>query len=185
MTGEVFPPNWPDGPFDVIVADPPWRHVAWSEKGQNRAPVRHYKVQPLDWICSLPVEWCAAKNCMLMLWITGPHLARGDHLPVMKAWGFKGKEASHGVERKHRSPGSIGGHGSEAGNSGGVKKGKRMARRLGGFTTTTRNLDVISVDAERGLLIVKGTVPGPNRGIVTVREAVRLNRRKQTAVKAG
>ena len=40
----------------------------------------------------------------------------------MKAWGFKGKEASHGVERKHRSPGSIGGHGSEAGNSGGVKK---------------------------------------------------------------
>ena len=103
----------------------------------------------------------------------------------MKAWGFKGKEASHGVERKHRSPGSIGGHGSEAGNSGGVKKGKRMARRLGGFTTTTRNLDVISVDAERGLLIVKGTVPGPNRGIVTVREAVRLNRRKQTAVKAG
>jgi large subunit ribosomal protein L3 len=66
-----------------------------------------------------------------------------------------------------------------------VKKGKRMARRLGGFTTTTRNLDVISVDAERGLLIVKGTVPGPNRGIVTVREAVRLNRRKQTAVKAG
>ena len=43
----------------------------------------------------------------------------------MKAWGFKGKEASHGVERKHRSPGSIGGHGSEAGNSGGVKKGKR------------------------------------------------------------
>ena len=103
----------------------------------------------------------------------------------MKAWGFKGKEASHGVERKHRSPGSIGGHGSEAGNSGGVKKGKRMARRLGGFTTTTRNLDVISVDAERGLLIVKGTVPGPNRGIVTVREAVRLNRRKQAAVKAG
>ena len=104
---------------------------------------------------------------------------------LKKAWGFKGKEASHGVERKHRSPGSIGGHGSEAGNSGGVKKGKRMARRLGGFTTTTRNLDVISVDAERGLLIVKGTVPGPNRGIVTVREAVRLNRRKQTAVKAG
>ena len=60
-----------------------------------------------------------------------------------------------------------------------------MARRLGGFTTTTRNLDVISVDAERGLLIFKGTVPGPNRGIVTVREAVRLNRRKQAAVKAG
>lgn len=89
MTGEVFPPNWPDGPFDVIVADPPWRHVAWSDKGQGRAPVRHYKVQPLDWICSLPVEWCAAKNCLLMLWITGPHLARGDHLPVMKAWGFK------------------------------------------------------------------------------------------------
>ncbi|MDP7400845.1 MAG: 50S ribosomal protein L3, partial [Phycisphaerales bacterium] len=103
----------------------------------------------------------------------------------MKACCFICKEASHGVERKHRSPGSIGGHGSEAGNSGGVKKGKRMARRLGGFTTTTRNLDVVSVDAERGLLIVKGTVPGPNRGIVTVREAVRLNRRKQTAVKAG
>ena len=59
-----------------------------------------------------------------------------------------------------------------------------MARRLGGFTTTTRNLDVISVDAERGLYR-QGHVPYPNRGIVTVREAVRLNRRKQTAVKAG
>lgn len=82
-------PTFPSGPFDVIVADPPWTHAAWSGRGLGRSPIRHYKVQPLDWICSLPVEFAAARHAHLMLWITGPHLAAGHHISVLSAWGFK------------------------------------------------------------------------------------------------
>lgn len=84
-------PHWPEGPFDVIAADPPWTHDAWTKRVDvlnTRAPARHYKTQSLDWICRLPVEFSAAKDCHLFLWITGPHLARGDHLKVLAAWGF-------------------------------------------------------------------------------------------------
>lgn len=84
-------PHWPEGPFDVIAADPPWTHDAWSKRDlpvNTRAPGRHYQTQHLDWICSLPVEFSAAKNSHLFLWIPAPHLARGDHLIVLKAWGF-------------------------------------------------------------------------------------------------
>lgn len=96
----------------------------------------------------------------------------------MKRHGFKGQLASHGVERKHRSPGSIGGHGSEAGGPGRIKKGKRMAGRLGFERVTTRSLDVFQIDAERNLMLVKGPVPGANKGLVFVRPAVRLYKGK-------
>ncbi|MEL6329332.1 MAG: 50S ribosomal protein L3 [Planctomycetota bacterium] len=92
----------------------------------------------------------------------------------MKRHGFKGQLASHGVERKHRSPGSIGGHGSNAGKSGRPKKGKKMAGHMGDERVTVRNLDVVRIDAENNLLLVKGPVPGPNKGTVMVRPAVRL-----------
>ena len=99
----------------------------------------------------------------------------------MKRHGFAGLEASHGVERKHRSPGSIGGHGSNAGKAGRIKKGKKMAGRMGGERVTVRSAHVVKVDAENGLLLVKGPVPGPNKGWVEVRPAIRLNRSKQLA----
>jgi len=92
----------------------------------------------------------------------------------MKRYGFKGQLASHGVERKHRSPGSIGGHGSNAGKSGRPKKGKRMAGHLGDVRVTVRSLDVVRIDAERNLMLVKGPVPGANKGLVAVRTATRL-----------
>ncbi len=98
---------------------------------------------------------------------------------VMKRYGFKGQQASHGVERKHRSPGSIGGHATNRGFSGKLKKGKRMSGRLGDERVTVRSLDVVRVDKDRNLLLVKGPVPGPNKGIVQVRNAVRLNTSKQ------
>ncbi len=88
---------------------------------------------------------------------------------VMKRHGFAGKPASHGTERKHRSPGSIGG----CSTPGRVFKGLRMAGRMGHARTTTQNLTVHSVDAERGLLLVKGAVPGPTGGLVLVRSAVK------------
>ncbi|RMH13884.1 MAG: 50S ribosomal protein L3 [Planctomycetota bacterium] len=101
----------------------------------------------------------------------------------MKRHGFKGQLASHGVERKHRSPGSIGGHASNAGKAGRIKKGKKMAGQLGNARVTARSLDVVKVDAERNLILVKGPVPGHNKATVMVRPAVRLNRGKAKRLK--
>src|SRR5213593_3419056 len=80
---------------------------------------------------------------------------------VMKRHGFKGLGASHGTQRKHRSPGSIGG----CATPGRVFKGLRMAGRHGNARTTVQNLTVHAIDAEKGLLLIKGAVPGPNGGL--------------------
>lgn len=102
---------------------------------------------------------------------------------VMKRHNFKGQQATHGVERKHRSPGSIGGHATNRGHSGKLKKGKRMAGRMGDERVTVRSLPVVKIDSERNLLLVKGPVPGANGGLVEVRPAIRLNRSKGKAAK--
>lgn len=88
---------------------------------------------------------------------------------VMKRHGFHGLRASHGVERKHRSPGSIGG----CATPGRVFKGMKMAGRMGGVRVTTQNLTVHAVDAEKGLLLIKGAVPGPAGGLVLVKTAAK------------
>jgi large subunit ribosomal protein L3 len=88
---------------------------------------------------------------------------------VMKRHGFSGVGASHGAHRNHRKPGSIGG----AATPSRVFKGLRMAGRLGNSRQTTQNLRVHAVDAEKGLLLVAGAVPGPKGGIVVVRTAVK------------
>jgi large subunit ribosomal protein L3 len=88
---------------------------------------------------------------------------------VMKRHGFSGVGASHGAHRNHRKPGSIGG----ASTPSRVFKGLRMAGRMGHVRQTTQNLTVHAVDAERGLLLVKGAVPGPKGGVVLVRSAVK------------
>jgi large subunit ribosomal protein L3 len=88
---------------------------------------------------------------------------------VMKRHGFSGVSASHGAHRNHRKPGSIGG----ASTPSRVFKGLRMAGRMGAARQTTQNLTVHAVDAEKGLLLLKGAVPGPKRGVVVVRTAVK------------
>jgi large subunit ribosomal protein L3 len=88
---------------------------------------------------------------------------------VMKRHGFKGLGASHGTQRKHRAPGSIGG----CATPGRVFKGVRMAGRMGGVRTSALNLTLHGVDADRGLLLIKGAVPGPAGGLVLVRSAVK------------
>ncbi|MBX3385905.1 MAG: 50S ribosomal protein L3 [Phycisphaeraceae bacterium] len=103
---------------------------------------------------------------------------------TMKRHGFKGLFASHGTERKHRSPGSIGGLCSNRGFGGGLKKGKRMAGHMGDVRVTARSLDVVRVVEDRNLILVKGAVPGANNGFVMVRPAVRLNRAKTKKVAA-
>ncbi|MGI5127364.1 50S ribosomal protein L3 [Pseudonocardia sp. CA-107938] len=88
---------------------------------------------------------------------------------VMKRHGFHGLGNSHGVQRKHRSPGSIGG----CATPGRVFKGLKMAGRMGHETVTTQNLTVHRVDAERGLLLIKGAVPGPRGGLLFVKSAAK------------
>jgi large subunit ribosomal protein L3 len=109
--------------------------------------------------------------------VTGVSKGKG-FAGVMKRHRFKGLCASHGTERKHRSGGSIGGHATDLGTGPKVKKGKRMAGRMGGGRVTIRSLDVVSIDPDRHLMIIKGAVPGPNRGLVFIRDAKRLYRSK-------
>ncbi|HRW40616.1 MAG TPA: 50S ribosomal protein L3 [Microthrixaceae bacterium] len=113
--------------------------------------------------------------------ITVAELADGDKIDVtavskgkgfagaMKRHGFKGQKASHGAHRIHRAPGSIG----QCATPARVFKGQRMAGRMGGEKVTTMNLTVVSADAERNLLLVKGAVPGPKGGLVLVRNAAK------------
>jgi large subunit ribosomal protein L3 len=103
---------------------------------------------------------------------------------VMKLYHFKGLCASHGTERKHRSPGSIGSHGTDRGHGAKIKKGKRMASRMGNERVTVRSLDVVSADPEKNLLLVKGAVPGAPEGMLVIRPSTRLYKRK-ARVQAG
>ena len=88
---------------------------------------------------------------------------------VMKRHGFAGVGASHGAHRNHRKPGSIGG----CATPGRVFKGLRMAGHMGVETVTTQNLTVHAVDADKGVILVKGAVPGPKGGLVVVRSAAK------------
>jgi len=84
---------------------------------------------------------------------------------VMKRHGFAGVSASHGAHRNHRKPGSIGG----CATPGRVFKGMRMAGRMGVARQSTQNLTIHAIDAENGLILIKGAVPGPKGGLVLVK----------------
>lgn len=90
---------------------------------------------------------------------------------VMKRHNFAGQSASHGVHRVHRAPGSIGACATPAR----VFKGMPMAGRMGAERTTVLNLDIVKVDAERGLAMLGGSVPGSKGSVVLVRRAVKAN----------
>ena len=100
--------------------------------------------------------------------VTGTTKGKGT-AGVMKRHGFSGLGAAHGTQRKHRSPGSIGG----CATPGRVFKGVRMSGRMGHITQTTQNLRVHKVDTENGLLLIKGAIPGPKGSVVLVRTAVK------------
>jgi large subunit ribosomal protein L3 len=90
---------------------------------------------------------------------------------VMKRHGFGGQPASHGTERKHRSPGSIASHASNAGTGPKIKKGKRMSGRMGDVRCTSRNHRLVGVDTENGLLLIRGALPGANGGYLMIRKS--------------
>lgn len=109
--------------------------------------------------------------------VTGQSKGKGFQ-GTMVRWNFKGMCASHGTERKHRSPGSIGGGGTDRGVGPKLKKGKKMSGHMGDERVTIRSLDVVSIDAEKNLLVVKGAVPGASDGYLFIKTPTRLYKRK-------
>jgi len=100
--------------------------------------------------------------------VTGTSKGKG-YAGVMKRHGFAGVGASHGAHRNHRKPGSIG----ACATPGRVFKGTRMAGRMGTDTVTTQNVTVHAVDVEKGLILLKGAVPGPKGGLIVIRSAAK------------
>jgi large subunit ribosomal protein L3 len=100
--------------------------------------------------------------------VTGTSRGKG-FAGVMKRHGFHGLRASHGVQRKHRSPGSIGG----CATPGRVFKGMKMAGRMGSERVTTQGLTIQGVDVEKGYILIKGAVPGPRNGVVLIRTSAK------------
>jgi large subunit ribosomal protein L3 len=100
--------------------------------------------------------------------VTGKSKGKG-YAGVMKRHNFRGLGASHGTQRKHRSPGSIGG----CATPGRVFKGLRMAGRMGNARTTIQSLKIHAVDAEKGLILIKGAIPGANGSLVLIRTAAK------------
>ena len=118
--------------------------------------------------------------------ITAEHFVAGQHVDVtgvtigkgfaggMKRWNFGGLRATHGVSVSHRSHGSTG----NRQDPGRTFPGKKMAGHLGAEQVTTLNLKVVSVDADKGLILIKGSVPGSDGGWVLIRDAVKRARPK-------
>lgn len=100
--------------------------------------------------------------------VTGVSKGKG-FAGTMKRHGFHGVSASHGAHKNHRKPGSIG----ACATPGRVFKGVRMSGRMGGITQTTQNLKVHAVDTEKGLILVKGAIPGPAGSVVLLRSAAK------------
>jgi large subunit ribosomal protein L3 len=100
--------------------------------------------------------------------VTGVSRGKG-FAGVMKRHNFKGQGASHGAHKVHRAPGSLGACATPAR----VFKGKRLPGRMGGEKTTVMNLDIVQVDADRNIVMIRGAVPGPKGAVLIIREAVK------------
>ena len=155
--------------------------LCWEEKKQNSATkpeLGHFQkanVQPRRFLREfrsfLPENESVTVEIFTVgqkIDITGISKGRGT-AGVMKRWNFSGMPATHGVKKKHRSPGSIG----QRKSPGRVYKGKRMAGHFGSEKITTIGLELIEVRPEDNLLLIKGSVPGPNGGMVIIKESSR------------
>ena len=100
---------------------------------------------------------------------------------VMKRHHFGGQPASHGTERKHRSPGSIASHATWRGQCGKPKKGLRMAGHMGSDRVTTRNHPLMKIDPENNLLLIKGALPGANGAVLFIRKSITARIKKEEA----
>lgn len=175
------------GPCPVVQRKTPERdgytavQLGWverSEKAATRAETGHAKkagVKPQRHLVELrgyvpegdavTVDIFAAGD---VVDVTGTSKGRGT-AGVMKRWNFAGMPATHGTKKKHRHPGSIG----QRKWPGRVYKGKRMAGHYGAERVTTLGLEVVEVRPDDGVLLIKGALPGPNGGLVVVRDSKR------------
>ncbi len=163
------------------------KNVAKSLRGsfakasvEPKAIVREFRV-PADMLLEVGAE------------ISAEHYVPGQKIDVvgitkgkgfagaMKRWNFGGLEASHGVSVSHRSHGSTG----QRQDPGRVFKGKKMAGHLGTERVTTQNLEIVRTDAARGLILVKGAVPGAQNSWVEIRDAVKQDAHKDAPMPAG
>ncbi|MBU9763668.1 50S ribosomal protein L3 [Mycobacterium sp. TNTM28] len=138
-------------------------------------------VNPRRHLAELRVDEAAAAEYEVGQELTAEIFADGAYVDVtgtskgkgfagtMKRHGFAGQGAAHGAQAVHRRPGSIGG----CATPGRVFKGTRMSGRMGHDRVTTQNLKVHKVDAENGVLLIKGAIPGRNGGLVVVRSAIK------------
>jgi large subunit ribosomal protein L3 len=140
-------------------------------KAANAEPARHLAELRVDDLTGFEVGQTLAADTFAAgerVDVTGISKGKG-FTGVMQRHNFKGQGASHGTHKKHRAPGAIGACATPSR----VFKGVRMAGQHGSRTVTTLNLEVVEGDAERGLLLLKGSVPGPNGGLVFIRNAVK------------
>jgi large subunit ribosomal protein L3 len=144
--------------------------------------------EPARYIREFRLEDDAEAGCEVGQKLTASSLAEITHVDivglnkgrgtagVMKQHNFSGLRASHGVQRHHRAGGSIGGHGTNRGHSGKIRKGKKMAGRWGNEQVTVRNLKLVRIDEASNVILVNGSVPGPNGGYVLVRQTRKKKR---------
>jgi len=137
--------------------------------------IREYRTDDLEGYAPGDTVTVEAFRDVPMVDITGVSKGRG-FAGMVKRYGFQGQPASHGTKRRHRSPGSIG-EGSGIPDRA-VRKGKRMAGHMGHRRRTVERLKLLKVDPDAGLLLVKGSVPGPNGGYVFVRSARKMGAAK-------
>lgn len=150
----------------------------------NTAPKRHHReFKPAESKMELPafelgqtLDVSMFEKCAFVD-VIGTSKGKG-YQGGMKRHNFGGQPATHGTERKHRSPGSIAAHATNRGTGPKPKKGKRMAGHMGDERVTVRSLSVVKIDKEQGLILVKGPVPGADMGLVEVREGRRLYKSK-------
>jgi large subunit ribosomal protein L3 len=140
-------------------------------KAANAEPSRHLVELRVDDVSQFEVGQVVRADVFAKgdrIDVTGISKGKG-FAGAMQRHNFKGQGASHGNHKKHRAPGSIG----ACATPGRVFKGTRMAGQKGNARTTTLNLHVVEGDAERGLLLVKGAVPGANGSLIFIRDAVK------------
>jgi large subunit ribosomal protein L3 len=145
--------------------------VAGHYRSVNVTPRRHLVELRIDTVDGYELGQEVTTEAFtegILVDVTGTTKGKGT-AGVMKRHGFHGLGAGHGVQRKHRSPGSIG----ACATPGRVFKGVKMAGRMGHERHTTQSLTLHKIDAERGLLLIKGAIPGPTGGLVLVRTAAK------------
>lgn len=151
-----------------VASKPERGHVA-KVKAEPKRFIREFREEATPSVTEGQVLTVELFKDVAAVDIIGTSKGKGTAGP-MKRHNFHGLPASHGVKRKHRSPGSVGGSADPAR----VFRGTRMAGRMGNARSTIRNLKVVKIDQEKNLLLVRGGVPGPNGGYLMIRKTNKI-----------